>query len=79
MPAPPLATNTQPLTIRLSDPVSRDANDLALLYDMTLNEYLNLAIANFNDLQMKQPAVMRALENARAIRARGPIKNPSET
>ena len=59
-------------TGRLPEPLHRDAQDLALVFDRSLNELLLEGIQSYVAAQLANPVVRAAVERMRAARAVGP-------
>lgn len=62
-----------PFTGRLPEVLHRDAQDLALALELSLNELLVDAIESYVRAQLAKPVIASAVERMRAARAVTPI------
>ena len=47
----------------------QDVSDIALVYDLTLNKFLEMCIRSQVDEELKNPRLQKAIERNRALRA----------
>lgn len=64
--------------LRLPQELYRDAVDVALVFDLSLNRFLAAAIEKFVASQLKQEPTKRAVERIREARLVGLVSAPSE-
>jgi len=64
--------------LRLPQPLYRDAMDVALVFDLSLNQFLAAAIEKFVASQMRQESTRRAIEQIRAARSAGLVSVPAD-
>ena len=64
--------------LRLPQQLYRDAMDVALVFDLSLNQFLAAAIEKFVASQLRQESTRRAIEEIRAARSAGLVSVPAD-
>ena len=64
--------------LRLPQELYKDAVDVALVFDLSLNRFLAAAIQKFVASQLQQESTLRAIERIREARRAGLVSAPSE-
>jgi hypothetical protein len=64
--------------LRLPQQLYRDAVDVALVFDLSLNQFLAAAIEKFVASQLRQESTARAIEQIRAARSAGLVSAPAD-
>lgn len=64
--------------LRLPQELYKDAVDVALVFDLSLNRFLSAAIEKFVASQLKQESTKRAVERIREARLVGLVSAPTE-
>jgi len=66
-----VASRATQYCLRLPPELYRDAVDLSLVFDMSLNRFLTTAVEAFVASQLREESTMRALERVREARNKG--------
>jgi hypothetical protein len=64
--------------LRLPQQLYRDAVDVALVFDLSLNQLLVAAVEKFVASQLRQDSTRRAIEQIRAARSAGLVTAPAD-
>ena len=64
--------------LRLPQQLYRDAMDVALVFDLSLNQFLAAAIEKFVASQLRQESTRSAIEQIRAARSAGLVSAPAD-
>ncbi|MFI5316449.1 MAG: hypothetical protein ACHQ6T_12170 [Myxococcota bacterium] len=64
--------------LRLPEPLYRDAVDVALVFDLSLNRFIAAAVERYVSAQLRQPSLMVAIERIREARRAGLASPPND-